>query len=113
MILFQRLGECAQNLPLMFRIDHINEIKNNNSTKIAHTQLSSDGGGGFEIGLEHSLRVILAAEIGAGIYVHRRHRFSLIDDEITTGLEFDLASQRLVDLVINPVQIEHRPLTGI
>ncbi len=53
------------------------------------------------------------ADIGAGIDINRGHRFSLIDDQITTGFERNFLTQRPLDFLLNPVQLKNRSLTRI
>src|SRR5690606_34652002 len=83
------------------------------AAQIADTQLSGNGNCSLQIGLEDGFCMVLAAQIGAGIYIDGGHRFGLVDDQVTTGLEFDLAPQSLVDFVIDTVEIKNRPFTGI
>src|SRR5690554_7721483 len=50
---------------------------------------------------------------GAGIDVNGGHRLGLIDDQVAAGLELHLASQRPLQLILNPVEVKNRPLPWI
>ncbi len=53
------------------------------------------------------------ADEAAGVDVDRRHGLGLVDDEVPAGLQVDAARQRLLDLVLDAVQVEQRPLARV
>ena len=50
---------------------------------------------------------------GAGIDVDGGHRLGLVDNQVAAGLQLYLAFQRLLDLVLDTIEIEDRPLARI
>src|SRR5690606_16735089 len=50
---------------------------------------------------------------GAGIDVDGGHRLRRVDDQVTPGLEHHLALQRLLDFILDTVQVEDRPLARV
>ena len=83
------------------------------AAQIAQPQLPRDRMRGFEIGLEDRVVEIAGADITAGIHVDGRHRFGLVDHQIAARLQIDAARQRALDLRLDVVQIEERPLAGV
>ncbi len=49
----------------------------------------------------------------AGIDIYRRHRFGLVDNQITAGLEFNLTLQRALDLIFHVIKIEDRLMATV
>ncbi len=47
-------------------------------------------------------------DVSSGVDVDGRHCLGLVYDQVTSGLQRDLAIQRLVDLLLDTMQIEDR-----
>ena len=54
-----------------------------------------------------------AADKAAGVDIDRGERFGLVEDQVASGLQIDTPCERFFDLVLDPVQVEQRPLAGI
>ena len=54
-----------------------------------------------------------AADIAAGVDVDGRHRLGLVDDQVAARLQIDAPAQRALDLFLDVVQVEQRPLAGV
>ncbi len=67
----------------------------------------------FQVGLEDGVVEVAQADEAAGVDVDRRHRLGLVDDEIAAALQLDAARERLLDLLLDVVQVEERPLAGV
>ena len=50
---------------------------------------------------------------GAGVDVDGGHRFGGVDNQVAAGLEHHLALQRLLDLVLDAIEIEDRAFAGV
>ena len=53
------------------------------------------------------------ADKRTGVDVHGGHCFGLIDDQITAGLQFNLALQRTLDLIFDIIEIEDWLTPGV
>ncbi|MNI10536.1 hypothetical protein D3C73_636530 [compost metagenome] len=97
----------------VFIIVHIDEINDDDAAQVAQPQLAGNGLRRFDVGIEDGLVKIAVANKGPGVDIHGGHGFGLIDDQVTAGLQFNLALQRALDLVLDVVQIEDRLAAGI
>src|SRR5207244_13430359 len=52
------------------------------------------------------------ADEAAGVHVDRGHRLGLVHDEIAARFEVHPPRERLLDLVLDTMQIEQRPLAA-
>ena len=52
-------------------------------------------------------------DVGARVHVDGGHRLGLVDDDVAAGLELHLAVERLLDLVLHPIEVEDGPAVGI
>lgn len=112
-VLFQIALQRGQHLFLVLVALHVDEIDDDDAAQIAQPQLAGNGLRRFQIGFENGFFQIAAADVAAGVDVDSRHRFGLVEHQMAAGFEFDLAVQRLADLVLDVVNVEHRPLAGI
>ncbi|SWI89319.1 Uncharacterised protein [Klebsiella pneumoniae] len=72
-----------QHPPTVILIIHINEINDDNTAKIAQTQLTGNGLGRLNIGIKNSIVKITVTDECSGIDIDGSHRFRLVDDQIT------------------------------
>ena len=92
----------------MVFITHIDKVDDDNATQIAQAKLAGDGLRGFDVGIKDGVIQVAMADKRAGVDIHRRHRFGLIDDQIAARLQFNLAFQRSLDLIFDVIEIEDR-----
>ena len=97
----------------MVGVLHVDEVDDDDAAEIAQAQLPRDHLRRLEIGLEDRVVEAAAADEAAGVDVDRRHRLGLVDDQVAARLQVDAARQRLLDLVLDPVQIVQRPIAGV
>ena len=93
----------------MLLLVHVDEVDDDDAAEIAQPQLARDRERRLEVGAEDRLLEVAMPDVGAGIDVDRGHRLGLIDDQVAAGLERHLAIERLLDLLLDAVQIEDRP----
>ncbi len=92
---------------------HVDEIENDDAAEVAQAQLTRDGRGGFQIGLDDGFFKIAMTGEGTGVDVDGGHGLGLVDHQMPARLEFDLAFQRAVQLVFHAVQVEDRRLAAV
>src|SRR3989338_172187 len=112
-VALQLLLQGAQYLALVLFIFHVDEVDDDDPADIAQAQLASYRGSSFQIGLEDGLFQRAVADERTGIHINGAHRLGWINDQVTTGLERHLALQRLLDFILDAIQIEDRPFTRI
>src|SRR5690606_30301617 len=112
-IALELLLQRAQYLAPMILVLHVDEVDNDDAADVAQTQLPGDGRGGLEVGLENGLFKGAMPDEGAGIDVDGGHRLRRVDDQVTPGLEHHLALQRLLDFILDTVQVEDRSLARV
>ena len=93
MVARQRLLKDLENVAAMIGFFHIDEIDDDDAAEIAQTQLPRDRDGRFEVGPVDRLLEIAMPDIPARVDVDRRHRFSLVEDQVATRLEGNIAIQ--------------------
>src|SRR5690606_35720397 len=113
MICGERLLERLQHLLAVLVLFHVDEIDDDDSAEITQAQLPGDRNRRFEIRPKDRLLERSVADVCPCVHVDRRHRFGLIEDQVTARLECDLAIQRTLDLVFDAVQIEDRTLAAV
>ena len=94
-------------------MENVDEVDDDDAAEVAHPELPGDHLRRLEIGLEDRVVEAAAADEAAGVDVDRRHRLGLVDDQVAAGLEIDAARERLLDLVLDAVQVEQRPLARV
>ena len=92
---------------------HVDEVDDDDAAEVAQAQLPRDRLRRLEVGLEHRVVEVAAADEAAGVHVDRGHRLGLVDDQVAARLELDAARQRALDLGLDVVQVEQRPLAGV
>ena len=75
-------------------------------------QLPRGGLRGFQIRLVHRFFEIAVTEKGPGVDVDRGHGLGLVDNQVSTGLQWHFLLERTLNLVFDAIQIEDRPLPG-
>ena len=63
---------------------HVYEVDNNDTAEVSQPELPRDGNGGLEICPVNCLLEIPMTDVTTRIYVDRRHRFCLIENQVTT-----------------------------
>ena len=109
----QRLLEFREHRVAVLDVHHVDEVDDDDAAEVAQAQLPRDRLRGFEIGLENGVVEAARADVAAGIDVDRRHRLGLIDDQIPAGFKLDAPAERTLDLRVDRVQVEQRPLAGV
>lgn len=112
-VLGQRQLQAVQHPATVILGLHVDEVDDDDAAEVAQAQVTGDGGGGLDVGVEDGLFQIAMADEGPGVDVHRGHGFGLVDDEIAAGFELHLALQGPLDLVLHIVEIEDRRLAGV
>ena len=113
MVTGQRSRQRVHDLTPMRDLEHVDEIDDDDPAQVAQPQLARDRYRSFEVGSKNGLFQIAVTDIGPRVDVHGGERFGLVDDQVTTRLELDLAVQRLADIVLDPEQVEDRAGAGI
>src|SRR6266850_1449344 len=109
----QRALEFLEHRVAVLLALHVDEVERDDAAEVAQPELARDGLRRFEVGLEYRVVEVAAADEAAGVDVDGGHRLGLVDDQIAAGLEVDAARQRLLDLVLDVVELEQRPLAGV
>src|ERR1700730_11042687 len=107
-VAFQRAIELGEHGGAMIGVLHVDEVDDDDSAEVAQPQLASDDLRRFEGGLEDRVVEAACADEAAGVDVDRRHGLRMIDDQVASRLKVDAPRQRLLDLVLDAVQIEER-----
>src|SRR5262245_5155121 len=107
---FLELGEHRRAVVL---VRHVDEVEDDDPAEVAQAQLARDHLRRFQVGLEDRVVEVAQADEPAGVDVDRRHRLGLVDDEVAAALQLDAARERLLDLLLDVVQIEQRPLARV
>ena len=97
----------------MVGVLHVDEVDDDDAAEVAHPQLAGDDLRGLEVGLEDRVVEAAAADETAGVDVDRRHRLGLVDDQVATGLQVHAPRERLLDLVLDAVQVVQRPVADV
>src|SRR5687767_2738837 len=106
----ERLAELLEHGVLVLVAVHVDEVDDDDPAEVAHPKLARDHLRGLEIGLEDRIVEAAPADVAAGVHVDRGQRLGLVDDEITPGLQIHAARERLLDLVLDAVEVEERSL---
>ena len=86
---------------------HIDEIEDDQAAHVAEAQLAADFIGGLEVDLEDDRFLFFGrAFVAAGVDVDCDEGLGFIDDDVTAGLEGDLAGEGILELAgdIEPVE---------
>ena len=92
---------------------HVDEVHDNDAAQVAQAQLAGDGLRGFQVGAEHRVVEIACTHIAAGVHVDRGQGLGLVDHQIATGLEVHATAQRTCNVLVDVVEVEHRPLAAV
>ena len=111
--LLQRAVELGEHRVAVVGVLHVDEVDDDDAAEVAQPQLARDHLRRLEVGLEDRVVEAAAADEAAGVDVDRRHRLGLVDDQVAARLEVDAARERLLDLVLDAVQVEERPLADV
>ena len=109
----QRLAELVQHGVAVLLGVHVDEVDDDDAAEVAQPQLARDHLRRLEVGLEDGVVEAAPADEAAGVDVDRGQRLGLVDDQVAAGLEIDAARQRLLDFVLDAVQVEQRPLARV
>ncbi len=109
----QPLLERAQHLSLVLVVGHVDEVDDDDAAEIAQAQLPRHRLRGLEVGAIDGLLEVALAEEGAGVDVDGGHGLGLVDDQVPTALQRHFLEHGALDLVLDPVQVEHRALTRV
>ena len=113
MIVRERSFQGLDDLPAVLRLFHVDEIDDDDAAQVAQAQLPRDGHRRLEIGAEDGLLEVAMADERAGVDVDGGHRLGLIDDQIAARFQRHLAVERLLDFLLDVVQLEHRPRLAV
>ena len=107
------LLSSAEHGFLVLGVLHVDEVEDDDAAEVAQPQLAGDGLRRLEVGLEDGVVEVASTDEAAGIDVDGGQRLGLVDDEVAAGFELDAPRQRLLDFVLDAVQVEQRPLAGV
>ncbi len=107
-IALKRLFEHGEYVFAMRLLFHINEVDDDDAAKISQPELPCDSHRGLEIGPVDRFLEVAMADVGARVDVDRRHRFRLVEDKVSAGLQGNIPVQRLANLVLDGMQVEYR-----
>src|SRR6266705_3578589 len=109
----ERLVQFGEDRGTVFRAFHVDEVDDDDAAEISQAQLARDHLRGLQIGFEYRIVETAGAHVAAGVDVDRGHRLGLLEDEVAPAFQFDPARERPLDLVLDVVEIEKRPLAGV
>src|SRR6185436_15327010 len=109
----QRLLELGQYRLAVQVVLHVDEVDDDDSAQIAQAQLARDDVSRLEVGLEDRVVEVATADEPAGVHIHRGERLGLIDDQIAAGLQWYATGEGPLDLVLDAVEVEQRPITVV
>src|SRR5215831_20535368 len=109
----ERLVELGQDCRAVLGRLHIDEVDDDDAAEVAQPQLARDHLRGLEVGLEHRVVEVARADVPAGVDVDRGHRLGLVEYQVAPALQLDPARERPLDLVLDVVHVEERPLAGV
>ena len=89
---------------------HVDEVDDDEAAHVAEAELAGDFGGGFEIGFGEELVLILLAFVAAGVDVDGDEGLGLIDDDVASARQPDLAVEGIVDLLLDAVVLKESGL---
>ncbi len=112
-VAFERPVELGQHGVAVIGILHVDEVDDDDAAEIAQAELPRDDLRCFEIGLENRLVETAATDKSASIDIDGRHGLGLVEYQVTARLEVHAARQRLLDFVLDTVEIEQRPLAEV
>src|SRR5580700_5006851 len=78
---------------------HVDEIDHDEAADVAEAKLAADFLGGFEVRLQDRRVEVFLRFVAARVYVDGHERFGLVDADVTTGFQPDLAAESAVDLL--------------
>ena len=109
----QRFLQRLQHLLAVLLLLHVDEVDDDDAAEVAQPQLARDRHRRLEVGAEDRLLERAVADVRAGVDVDRRHRLGLVEDQVAAGLQRHLAVERLLDLLLDAVQVEDRPVAVV
>ncbi|KAJ0338842.1 hypothetical protein COL154_014240, partial [Colletotrichum chrysophilum] len=109
----QRLFERTQHLALVLAVVHVDEIDDDDAAEVAQPELPRRGLRGLEIGAERGFLQVARTEVRTGVDVDGGHGLGLVDHGVPTGFQRHFLAQRLLDFILDAVQVEDRTLAGI
>jgi hypothetical protein len=112
-VLRQRLLERLQHLLAVLLLFHVDEVDDDDAAEVAQPQLPRDRHGRLEVRAVDGFLEVAVPDERAGVHVDRGERLGLVDDQVTARLERHLALERTLDLLLDPVQVEDRPVAGV
>src|SRR5829696_3650037 len=89
---------------------HVDEVDDDDAADVAQAELADDLVGRLEVVGDHRLLEVGLADELAGVDVDDGHGLGAVDHDRAAGGQPDLALQGLVDLLDDPVVLEHRQL---
>src|SRR5215211_2252699 len=89
---------------------HVDEVDDDDAADVAQAELTDDLVGRLEVVGDHRLLEVGLADELAGVDVDDGHGLGAVDHDRAAGGQPDLALQGLVDLLDDPVVLEHRQL---
>src|SRR5512132_1080051 len=89
---------------------HVDEVDDDDAADVAQAQLADDLVGRLQVVGDHRLLEVGLADELAGVDVDDRHGLGAVDHDRAARRQPDLALQGLVDLLDDPVVLEHRQL---
>src|SRR6266536_1279605 len=109
----QALDQAAQHQVPVRLQHHVDEVDHDDAADIAEPELPDDLLGRLQVVLgDGLLEVAAGAGELAGVDVDDRHRLGPVDDQRAARRQPDLAVQRLLDLLVDPVVGEHIAVAG-
>ncbi len=98
---------------LILAILHVNEIHDNESADIPEAKLAGNLVGGLHVGLEEGLVHVLAPLVSTGIHINGDHGLGLVNNEVSSAWEPDLAQKGAVNLALDGEIVEDRLLPAV
>src|SRR4051794_20456303 len=113
--MLRRFLQRLHNAIAITAVFHINQVEHNNAAQIAQPNLPYDLFDRFEVGSGNRVfqSGAAAADKLSGVNVDCHQRLSLIDYEISAGLEPDTRLDRLVDFGLNTIRLENRLIASV
>ncbi len=92
----------------MLFINHIDEINNDDASQVPQSKLPGYGSTGLEISAINRIFQVFSTNKSACIDINRCHRFGLINNQIATRLQRNIAFQRGLYLIVKLIAVKQQ-----
>ena len=113
LVAFEAVLDELINSLLVATVFHVDEVRDDEPPDVAQAELAGDLLSGFKVRLEDGFFHIPRPLVAAGVDVHRDHGLGLVDDDVATAGQPDLAVEGGVNLGFHTEAFEDRLNAGV